>query len=215
MNKNTKLQWHYGPTATDSDPGKMWCYACGSEVLSIDSVYICGECKTTDYAIETLSITGHRPQRCGGFGKEALDKLIEVAKVCLTHISPMQVAVGMALGWDTAVAMACVELGIPFVAYVPFSGQELLWSDESQVVYNDLLEKAREVIYVSEPPYHPSKMIKRNNAMMSAGDGILALFDGEQHGGTAQAVNWATKHGKLVWNAWNVFQGNGTEPEMI
>jgi hypothetical protein len=31
--KPAKLQWHYGPTATDKDPGKMWCYDCAKEVL--------------------------------------------------------------------------------------------------------------------------------------------------------------------------------------
>lgn len=33
--------WHYGPTPTDPDPGKMWHYVCGGEVLSLDGGYVC------------------------------------------------------------------------------------------------------------------------------------------------------------------------------
>lgn len=33
--------WHYGPTATDPDPGKMWHYSCGGEVLYLGDGYIC------------------------------------------------------------------------------------------------------------------------------------------------------------------------------
>ncbi len=39
-----KLEWHYGPTAADKDPGKMWCYACGGEVFSFKEGYVCLKC---------------------------------------------------------------------------------------------------------------------------------------------------------------------------
>jgi hypothetical protein len=36
-----ELRWHYGPTATDPDPGKMWCCDCGGEVMIFDDAYVC------------------------------------------------------------------------------------------------------------------------------------------------------------------------------
>lgn len=36
-----RLSWHYGPTATDPDPGKMWCDDCGGEVSVLEGVCIC------------------------------------------------------------------------------------------------------------------------------------------------------------------------------
>lgn len=36
------LDYHYGPTADDPDPGKMWHYGCGQEVLFIEDGLICG-----------------------------------------------------------------------------------------------------------------------------------------------------------------------------
>lgn len=38
------LKWHYGPTALDSNRGKMWCYDCGKEVMFIVDGYICVGC---------------------------------------------------------------------------------------------------------------------------------------------------------------------------
>lgn len=40
-----ELRWHYGPTADDADPGKMWHYDCQGEVLIIDGGYICSRCE--------------------------------------------------------------------------------------------------------------------------------------------------------------------------
>lgn len=34
--------WHYGPTATDPDPGKMWCDDCRREVYWFDGIGTCG-----------------------------------------------------------------------------------------------------------------------------------------------------------------------------
>lgn len=38
------MAWHYGPTADDPDPGRMWHYGCGGEVLFIDDGRICVRC---------------------------------------------------------------------------------------------------------------------------------------------------------------------------
>jgi hypothetical protein len=38
------LQWHYGPTESDPDRGKMWCPGCGAEVYALEDGYICSGC---------------------------------------------------------------------------------------------------------------------------------------------------------------------------
>jgi hypothetical protein len=35
------LDWHYGPTSTHPDPGRMWHTGCGGEVVSSDGGLIC------------------------------------------------------------------------------------------------------------------------------------------------------------------------------
>lgn len=42
--KSPPLNWHYGPTKSDPDPGKMWHYDCGGEVLYLDGGLICALC---------------------------------------------------------------------------------------------------------------------------------------------------------------------------
>ncbi len=43
------LRWHYGPTDTDPDPGKMWCDDCGGEVVGFSEGYICGCGRSVDH----------------------------------------------------------------------------------------------------------------------------------------------------------------------
>jgi hypothetical protein len=40
--KPAALDWHYGPTATDPDPGKMWHNDCGQGVMYLEGGHICG-----------------------------------------------------------------------------------------------------------------------------------------------------------------------------
>jgi len=39
-----KLDWFYGPTKTDPDPGKMWHRGCGGEVWYLSDGLICSKC---------------------------------------------------------------------------------------------------------------------------------------------------------------------------
>jgi hypothetical protein len=39
-----KLRWHYGPTANDPDPGRMWCYDCGGWVVTGRGGTSCTDC---------------------------------------------------------------------------------------------------------------------------------------------------------------------------
>lgn len=39
------LRWHYGPTDTDPEPGHMWCYTCGAQVIADDDGYWCTGCQ--------------------------------------------------------------------------------------------------------------------------------------------------------------------------
>jgi len=78
-----------------------------------------------------LSGTGHRPDKLGGYSDSAFDNLVKIAEDYLKESKPDKVISGMALGWDQALAEACVNLNIPFIAAVPFKGQESKWYQSS------------------------------------------------------------------------------------
>lgn len=103
----------------------------------------------------------------------------------------------MALGTDLIFVEECIQLGIPFIAAVPFKGQESRWPDESQNTYHRLLKRAQRVVYVDEDPmYHGdsygSKLYMRNKWMVDRASIVIAVWNGSS-GGTANAVKSAIK----------------------
>jgi len=93
----------------------------------------------------TASGTGHRPQKLGGFGRYTTTKLRSIAINALDAVRPKKVITGMALGWDTALAEAALKLHIPYIAAIPFVGQESRWQTTQQDHYFDLLAAAEDV----------------------------------------------------------------------
>lgn len=150
-----------------------------------------------------LGVTGHRPDKLGGYSRSARKKLIAFAMSELTLLRPSisKVFTGMALGWDQAIAEACVELDIPFVALIPFNGQESIWPIQSQERYSHLMRRASEVELVCQGGYEPKKMLDRNIRLVNMSDSILALWNGTK-GGTSHCVNYALESRKELNNAW-------------
>ena len=112
---------------------------------------------------------------------------------------------GMAIGWDVAVAEACVLCGVPFVAAVPFEGQELRWPEASQARYLYLLRRAEHIHVVSLNGYSNAAFHARNRWMVDQCEAVVALWDGSPTGGTANCVAYANSVGKATINLWNIF----------
>lgn len=147
-----------------------------------------------------VAVTGHRPDKLGGYDRAARVKLTQFARRHVTAKRPTKIITGMALGWDQAVALACALDGIPFLAAIPFEGQERLWSADAQRRYRDLLDRAAEVHVITE---HQSahSFILRNRWMVDRCDELDALWNGTP-GGTAHCVNYAIQK-KVDWdNLW-------------
>lgn len=159
-----------------------------------------------------VAATGHRPDKLGGYGQDVHLRLVRGAKNWLAGrlpeppIVPVSLGIsGMALGWDQAFAMGCVESGIPFIAAIPFEGQERKWPAESQKRYAYLLKLAQRVEIVSPGGYDPAKMQVRNAWMVDNCDAVLALWDGTA-GGTANCVRYAQAVERPVINLWSLWK---------
>lgn len=150
-----------------------------------------------------LAVTGHRPDKLGGYSKQVDERLRDLAYDYLHMDNYEQVLTGMALGWDTAVAEACARSGVPFVAVLPFKGQELRWAETHQQRYRALLQKAKRVHYPSPGGgYAPWKFQARNIWMVNHCDKLCALWDGSS-GGTANCVKYAASIGRATDNLWD------------
>ena len=147
-----------------------------------------------------IAATGHRSNKLGGSGTYA--KLVDFAQNYMRKAMPVSVISGMALGWDTAWAEAAYRQSIPFVAAVPFAGQEAMWPETSKLKYRLLLRRAARVHVICTGSYARAKFQRRNEWMVDNADGVVALWDGST-GGTANCVQYARRVGKPIANLWS------------
>ncbi len=151
-----------------------------------------------------IAATGHRPNKLGGYGADVRERLRTVAREYLALSLCSEGVSGMALGWDTAFAEACVELGIPFVAAVPFKGQDKMWPEESRWRYRKLLDRAARVEIVSPGGYSAYSMQVRNAWMVDYSHRMCALWDGSP-GGTSNCLEYAEARLRPIDNVWPEF----------
>lgn len=149
---------------------------------------------------KVLAFTGHRPNKLGGYdyGSEENMEIYATMEQRVLTIKPSLIITGMALGVDTMAGYIAALNGIPFVAAVPFKGQECKWPATSQAIYYDLLSKAEEVVTVSEGGYSANKMQIRNQWMVDNCDVLLAVWNGDKSGGTYNCIQYAESQGTEI-----------------
>lgn len=147
-----------------------------------------------------IAFTGHRPDKLGGYNtpNPIYNYITKELKKTLNELKPDKAISGMALGWDQWAAQICIDLSIPFIAAVPFVGQEKIWPQSSKDVYNRLLKQAIETAIVSEGGYSASKMMIRNEWMVDRCDKLIACYNGDKSGGTYNCIQYALSKGKEI-----------------
>jgi len=174
---------------------------------------------TPDFQKRILVVTGHRPDKCGGFSTPARLLLKQIAIEWLAALNPRGAVSGMALGWDTAIVEACLHLNIPYVACIPFHGQESMWPSSSQRTYHEYLRKAANIIVCSSGTYSAYKMQVRNERMIDMalkyGPGpnnsiLLAMWNGTS-GGTENCLLYARTRMETI-NGWSHFLAQSSLP---
>jgi len=153
-----------------------------------------------------IAATGHRLEKLGAHDQKTRLALGGLATEYLSREQPRNVIVGMALGWDQAVAGAAVALRIPFIAAIPFEGQDGRWPAEARHRYARLLECAQRVESISELQYGTSHEVNvamqaRNEWMVDRATKMVALWDGSW-GGTFNCIHYARKKGVPFDNLW-------------
>jgi uncharacterized phage-like protein YoqJ len=147
-----------------------------------------------------VAFTGHRPDKLGGY-KLPNPTYIKVCRdidLLLKELNPEKVISGMALGVDQWAANIAYKLGIPFVAAIPFEGQELAWPEASQKTYRVLRKLASEEIIVSSGGYSADKMQVRNIWMVDNCESLIAVWDGSK-GGTGNCVEYAKSVDRKIY----------------
>lgn len=151
--------------------------------------------------------TGHRPDKLGGFvdydsNGPIRTRLREEARRVLREEKVTHVISGMALGWDTILVEAAVDMQIPFTALIPFRGFSRPWTDAQRKTLQSLVWRAEEVEALSEAASvsraNATKLLmKRNRRLIdelkkAKKNGFLfACWNGDTSGGTWNTVELA------------------------
>lgn len=110
---------------------------------------------------------------------------------------------GMAPGWDQYMCRAACDFHIPFEAVIPFPDCHLIWSPADQQTYHTLIHAAEKVHVVNPGPFEEWKLAARNVKQIELSQGVLALWNGLENGGTAQTIHLAEEAGRPILNFWD------------
>ena len=168
---------------------------------------------------KAIAFTGPRPKKLCGWKHASYKNLIDTLVLKLNDYYKMGVRKfisGAAQGFDMCAFLAVQKMknrygydDVQNVVYVPFKGQESIWSEYGcfgQLEYRQMLEDADEVkILVSSMPdvkLLPKLLCDRNTAMVKDCNILLALYNKDDwmdtKGGTQDAMVKAYTMGKEI-----------------
>lgn len=147
-----------------------------------------------------LGVTGHRLSKLGmGYTipNAMYSRILQESEQIILTIKPDKIITGMCIGYDQIIAELALKLNIPFVAAIPFVGQELLWPKDIQECYRSLLAQAEHIEVVNPGGFASWKMQARNKWIVDHSDVLLALFAGIK-GGTYNCIEYAKEIQKPI-----------------
>lgn len=169
----------------------------------------------------TVALTGHRPNKLAGYNLNdpfyvRLQKRLEdVIRGYLGTYDIAQCRSGLALGADTVWSKAILQMKqeyperILFHADIPMKEQPSVWFKQSDKDFwhEQVRQADTKTVYGSLEEYPESQrkymavrlLEDRNQGMLAPADVVIAIFDGVDKGGTANAVRFARQQNKELW----------------
>lgn len=156
---------------------------------------------------KTVSFSGHRTNRIAKFTTDRKQLFANVAFNTWSMIDNLctqgyhTFLSGMAEGFDLIAAEEVLRQKkeypyIRLVAVIPFRGQADRYTEEDRQRYNNILEQADEIIYLSEH-YFSGCFLRRNDYLLEHSARLLAYYDRIPSGGTAYTVRKAITERKM------------------
>lgn len=157
---------------------------------------------------KVCAFSGHRPNKFPWRSDESDDRCVCLKDILCAQIEKLIAAgvtdflTGMARGVDTWAALLVLRLReqnprLRLHCILPCREQAEMWTASDQDIYFSVLKQADSVVYVNRH-YTKDCMIARNRFMVEHSGLLLAVYNGEQRGGTAATVRWARRLGREV-----------------
>ncbi len=154
------------------------------------------------------AFTGHRPRKFPWKYDEADSRCLALKAVLADQIAALvdagftQFLSGMAEATDTWSALSVLDLreknpAIKLHCILPCKEQADKWSASSRDLYHSILDRADSIVYVSRT-YYKNCMLDRNRFLVDHAAALLAVYNGEQRGGTAATMRYARKMGREI-----------------
>lgn len=160
---------------------------------------------------KTCCLTGHRPR---GFPwnyhdtgcdehQEYLYTLLQKIKTLIEKYGCTHFISGLAIGADTDFVTLCLDLrdkqypNITVEGAIPCPNQDAKWTTSDRRKYQELLMRLDKVTQVSDH-YTAACFQKRNEYMIDHSDIVIAVWNGEQKGGTFNSIRYAKKTNKQI-----------------
>lgn len=160
-----------------------------------------------------ISLTGHRPTKLAGydlrnnFYTRLRKRLIRIIERSLDKYPIVECHSGMALGADTVWAQAIIdcrhrfgEERVRFVADIPDYTQSSRWNADSKRLWKAILDRADEIrtYNKNDGKSYAYVLNQRNIGMIDACDILIAVYNGDKTGGTANGFNYGKEKGKYI-----------------
>ncbi|WP_300749355.1 SLOG family protein [uncultured Oscillibacter sp.] len=157
---------------------------------------------------KACAFTGHRPSKLPWRYNETDSRCVALKMVLTEQITALieagvtQFLSGMAEGTDifcSEIVLALREKNpkIKLHCILPCTAQAEKWSVSSQELYRSILGRADSVVYVSRD-YHEKCILDRNRFLVEHAATLLAVYNGEQRGGTAATIRYAQKMSREI-----------------
>lgn len=160
-----------------------------------------------------ITLTGHRPPKLAGYNlsnpyyDRLQIRLENIIETLLNRYHHIECHSGMALGADTIWAQAIIKMkkkypnNIVFIADIPDTNQPSRWPQTSQEQWHKLLADADVICQYAQKHLGKSYayiLNQRNIGMIAACDILLAVYNGDSTGGTANGVRDGMRMGKTI-----------------
>ena len=156
----------------------------------------------------SCAFTGHRPNRFSFGYDEKDERCIKLKTTMREQISALTAGgvtdfyVGMVIGVDTWAAEIVLDLkkgnpNIRLIAVLPCETQADRWTLEQRERYFDILAQCDDVVTLNKYYTH-SCMFERNRYIVDHAAFLLAVYDGDDKGGTAYTVSYGKKKDKKI-----------------
>ena len=159
----------------------------------------------------TACATGHRSgPKLGGYDNVEVENRIRNTLYQLVyHLfneGHRKFISGGAIGIDQLFAEAVIHFrgvannGVSLTIAKPFPSQDNKWPQHVKNRFANICAQANEIVNVSADPYAPWKMQLRNEWMVDKSGVIVAVWDGQQSGGTWNCITYAQAQHKTIYH---------------